>query len=138
MSEPITYQVESLHYFHGRPQGGDRYWVDAIDLDEATACAIASESRAHLDPIRDTSEERALRIEIWIRPDGADDGPMPVAYWDGFEWQDSCRCEVCDTETLPDIQLDENLCPTCAAGYDSDYARSYGPNAEIERLRQHR
>lgn len=49
-------------------------------------------------------------------------------------------CEVCDAAADAEVSeyLGEDLCSACAAGWDDDNARSYGPRAEIERLRESR
>lgn len=122
-----TYQFESHSFYHGRPDGCDRYSIDAADADEAVRRAVALESAA-LDQLGDTAEH--VRIEVYF---SRDEEPLyPVQYWDGSEWHDAERCEVCSVETFPDIQLDESLCASCAANFDSDYARSYGPHQEID------
>jgi len=49
-------------------------------------------------------------------------------------------CEVCDADATPNSfdTLGADLCSECAAEWDDDNARSYGPHAEIERLRESR
>lgn len=75
-----TYQFESHSFYHERPDGCERYSIDAADADEAVGRAVALESAA-LDQLGDTAEH--VRIEVYF---SRDEEPLyPVQYWDGSE-----------------------------------------------------
>ena len=48
---------------------------------------------------------------------------------------DRDECEVCGDDCIDDDRYGVVICPSCAESFDDDFARSYGPGAEVDRLR---
>jgi len=134
-TETIVFTFEAVRYFHDRPESSDRYSVEAADLDEAIGHAVMAESLT-LDTL-DAAAVEASRVEIsLLEADDVETGFVPLIYWNGEEWTQAECCEVCDDYTFGSDYCGAFVCTEHATEWDSDYARSYGPGAEVQRLRR--
>lgn len=124
-----TYDLVRL--FHDRPEISLATW-QAESIEEAKASAarhIASRFNGRPDP---------SVYYILYRDD------EPTARFDdaGTEIENgpNVDCEVCGADAgAGDYDgIGEDVCAACADLWDADYARGYGPRAEINRLRETR
>lgn len=118
-----------IRFYHDRPETELATW-EGESFDDAKLQAMI-----HIDSLR-LEYDPAICFSLFCND-------HPTYYFDTSARIIGCQlpnCEVCDEPADPASSdwIGADLCSECAAEWDDDNARSYGPHAEIERLRESR